>query len=323
MDDAFRGFKAAKCFEGNGPLVIFSVSGAGADGMYRKGYLVADATQRSFGVRLEAGRGEDLKQGGAFVNLLRKHARTAGIGRISRDPATGHVWLPLFTSRGEVPDYWVELAKTAPPEVRLVEKDGTLLIRKSSQGTYTKRRPLAAPLPAYPPGSGAEDLTDELARQLAALPAKDGRDDEGGAPDAAQARAAADASAADATAATVPAGVLPEYQRDVRDRLARRLKTVRKTLAKFHQQAVAADDVAALVRQAELLQAYLHIVPPGRRSSNWITRRRAASRSASRSTPSRRPARIWRRSSSVSRRPAAPRRRSASKSRRRSGRSRR
>ncbi len=227
--------KSSKCFEGNGAFVVFTVTAFEPGKPAAKFHLVADARPSTFGVRAEAERTDDLKTGGAVVNLLRKHARTSGIGRIARDPERGSIWLPLFTAGAE-PTFWVELARTSPPELRLVAADGTVLIRKSTQGSYTKRRPLEYPLPPFPLPETWETITPSL----------DAEPDE-------------DVDQPERSAAAP----LPEYQRLARDRLSRRHKTLRKALEKSVAQVPSQSDLAAFERQALFLQEHVALVKPG------------------------------------------------------------
>ncbi|MCX6110028.1 MAG: NFACT family protein [Proteobacteria bacterium] len=251
------GFKASKCFEGAGPVLIWAATTRLDDGRWWKGYLIADAQQQSFGVRLEAAKGDDLKVYGGVVTMIRKHARTAAIGAVLADPVHGHIWLPLFTGGGysETPRYWLQLAQGLPPELRFVDATGTALIRKSSQGTYTKRWTLPDSLPVYPPDGSLIDITMTL------LSAATMSADSTG-----EASASAELSPTDASdvrlVATPGASPLPDYQRSARDRLSRRLKTLHKSAQRLEQEQARAAASTQLSLQATQLAAFLHLVRP-------------------------------------------------------------
>lgn len=231
----FRAWRASKCYEGQGPFVLWQVLTGDAG----KQILVADATQRSFGVRLEAARTEDLKVDGAVVTTLRKHARTGGIGRIFKHLPTGDIWIPIHTTRGEIADLFVQLAMAAPPEIRVIDRERTVLVRKSSQGTYTKRRTLETPLLHELPAAELEDLSGAI------LSTAVKRDE------------------ADAEPAPTGAEVaLPDYQRDARDRLSRRVKTVRKAASRRSSEKQQADRESTLKADAEILRDHLHLIKP-------------------------------------------------------------
>lgn len=220
--------RITKSFEGNGAFVILRLG--------TQHHLVLDARPPTFGVRAEVERSEDLKVGGAFVNLLRKHARTAGLGAVTRDPVTASFWVPLFTG-GDQPTWWLEVAKGSPPELRLIDAQGTIHIRKSVQGTYTKRRTAERLPPGYPPPADYEDVTPDV-------PRADTEEEE------------------PARAPGASGEILPDYQREARDRVSRRLKTARKALDKARSQQVTPERVQDLERRAGILQARLHEVKP-------------------------------------------------------------
>ncbi len=221
--------RITKSFEGNGAFVILRLG--------TQFHLVVDARPQSFGVRVEAERSEDLKVGGAMVNLLRKHARTAGLGTVTRDPATSSFWLPLFTG-GDQPTWWLELAKSSPPELRFLDAQGTIHIRKSVQGTYTKRRQAETLPPAYPLPPSFEDVTPKAPSV-----------EEEKTPEAGEAAAPGQE-------------LLPDYQRSARDRVSRRLKTARKALEKARSQLLTPHAIEAMERRAGVLQSRLHEIKP-------------------------------------------------------------
>jgi len=265
-----RVFRTTKCFEGAGPFVVWSAAAPDPGGTLRKFHLFADARQGSFGVRINLVRGGDIVTGGAVVNILRKHAKTATIGRIFRDPTSGDIWLPIFVNAQAEPSFWLQLAKTQPPELRFVGQDNVALVRKSSQGSYTKRRTLATPLPAYPPGVGMEDLTEDLLIAASQLVAKDDFADVPAAGETTGSGAVGERTtgrdlAPDLTP-TQPRGMvkgpLPTFQREARDRLTRRVKTLQKSTARLRQQLKEAASAATLTQDAKLLVSHLHRVEP-------------------------------------------------------------
>jgi hypothetical protein len=262
-EPASTSLRALKSWEGNGPLVVLNVSayGGGIPEALKRFYLVIDANQRSAGVRAVEAKPEDLKPGGAIVGLLRKHARTGGIGGVWRAREGGDWWVPLFTSRGADPDLFLRVAHGSPPEVQLVTREREVLARKSSQGTYTKRRTLAGELPR--PGDGTFDdvtqaLLDALAKDLAAADAR-------AEPLPGSSLAPESLGATPRTDASSDAGdvILPEYQRAARDRLGRKLKTLRKSVAKTAGDVPDRSVLAGAERDAELLRAYLYRVREG------------------------------------------------------------
>ncbi|MCX6104206.1 MAG: hypothetical protein NTY08_00015, partial [Proteobacteria bacterium] len=252
--------KYSKCFEGHGPILAFAANAPDQTGSFRKFYLIVDANQQSFGIRAAPERFEEVKSTGAVVAIMRKHAKSGTIAGIFRESETGDYWLPIFTSRGDQPDFWLHLAVASPPELRFIDASGTALVRKSSQGTYTKRWQLNKPLPAYPVQVHA--LMEEISASLI---------ETSSAPEADLALENAATANHDTTttssfsSTSIPTnqGLLPDYQRSARDRIARRLKTVRKAMTKA--QSLSTDNNAALAaeHEAQLLQTFLSRVQPG------------------------------------------------------------
>ena len=243
--------KYSKCFEGHGPILAFAANAPDNTGSFRKFYLIVDANQQSFGIRTAPERFEEVKSTGSVVAIMRKHAKSGTIAGIFRESETGDYWLPMFTRRGELPDFWLQLAVASPPELRFIDASGTALVRKSSQGTYTKRWQLNKPLPTYPLQVSAlmEDISASLIQALGATEAE-----------------LAQENALTASASSTQTGLLPDYQRSARDRIARRLKTVRKAMTKA--QSLSTDNTAALAaeHEAQLLQNVLTRVQPGQAS---------------------------------------------------------
>jgi hypothetical protein len=244
--------KYSKCFEGHGPILAFAANAPDQTGHFRKFYLIIDANQQSFGISSAPERFEEVKSTGSVVAIMRKHAKSGTIAGIFRESETGDYWLPMFTSRGEHPDFWLQLAVASPPELRFIDASGTALVRKSSQGTYTKRWQLNKPLPTYPVQVNAlmEDISASLIEASSPAEADLGQEN------------ALTATSADTSTSTNPA-LLPDYQRSARDRIARRLKTVRKAMTKAQNLSTHNTAALAAEHEAQLLQNFLSRVLPG------------------------------------------------------------
>lgn len=235
--------RLSKSFEGQGAFLVLQVQVE-----REKGYLLVDANQRTAGVRQAEEKPDDLKPQGTLVNLLRKYVPSGGLGGVYRDRASGDLWLPLFTSRADTPHYWLQLCMCAPPEIRFIapEPHGSVaLARKSSQGSFTKRRPLEESLPAWPMDvTRHEDLTQTIWSPAQDEPAEE-----------------EEKEAAQTFALT--AGALPEYQRTARDRLNRRLKTIKKFVNRLGSDTPDEAAIAAAEAEAALLKTYLWRVKEG------------------------------------------------------------
>ena len=250
-------YKYSKCFEGHGPILAFAANTQDQTGSFQKFYLIIDANQQSFGLRTAAERFEEVKSTGSVVAIMRKHAKSGTIAGIFQESETGDYWLPIFTSRSDQPDFWLQLAVASPPELRFIDASGTALVRKSSQGTYTKRWQLNKPLPTYPVQVNPQ--MEDISASLIATSSQ-------AETDIGQENALTATSAATSTSTAIHPGLLPDFQRSARDRIARRLKTVRKAMTKA--QSLSTDNTAALAaeHEAQLLQTFLTRVHPGQAS---------------------------------------------------------
>lgn len=233
--------KLTKAWEGDGPFLVLFVTAFGG-GQTKKFYLTVDANQKTRGLRAETDKRLDLKVNGGVIAQLRKHAASGGLGGVWLHEASGDIWLPLYTRGGDhAPDAYIQLAEASPPEIRLILADNTVLVRKSSQGTFTKKRTFEGDLPLNADDTGFSDLTPTILAQLHAE----------------------DPEAASEALAEAPVGALPEHQREARDRLARKLKTVKKYVQKTAGKAVSLAAIADAEREATLLKENLYRVSEG------------------------------------------------------------
>ena len=259
---AQRGLRAVKSFEEQGPVVVWQVNVPFVGGL-KKFYLVLDANQKSFGARLEKSRSEDLKAGGAVVAQLRKQLPSGYVPGVYLDSGLGHLWIPFFRDKGPKPAFWIMLARLSPPEIRLVDAQGMILVRKSSQGSYTKKRPLEDHLPQWPPGSDLSDLLPDLLTAFQGLepePSSKASDPA----DSPETRPPLSPSPSKGHLNLGPD--LPEYQKTARDRLSRRAKTLRKSVERLEQELTAKKGLHLVEKRAQLLRDYLHLVMPGESS---------------------------------------------------------
>jgi hypothetical protein len=217
-----------KCWEGATPYLVWQAAGKDEGGGARRGFLIVDARQQTRGARLASAKPADLKATGSLASLLRKLGPTTvhAIGETDSG-----LWLVM--GKGDAaPDVWLQLSDDMPPELRIVTDDGTALMRRSNQGTYTKRRSLGLTPPQ------ADSMKPMMLSWPNERPQTSGE------------------------AASAP-GALPEYQRVARDRLARRLKTIKKSAGKESARGAAGGKGAAAAEAARRLAAALHGIAPG------------------------------------------------------------
>jgi hypothetical protein len=243
MADAVVG-RFTKSWEGQDPFLVLQIQTRRGE-EHVKGYLVVDARARK--VEATRTKPEGLKPSGSVASLLRKHAASGGLGRLLRGVERGDVWIPLFTERTPEPSFYLHLDGGSPAEISLVSAARQALVRRSSKGTYTKLKAWEGPLPHEQSDAATayRDVTDEL---LAALGGE-----ESPAPEA----------VAPAAAPPTETALLAEYQRTARDRLARRVKTLKKSLVSRKAKGKTDGELASLERQAKALGENLHRVREG------------------------------------------------------------
>lgn len=260
MSDA-RGLRAAKSFEEQGPIVLWQVSSQKISDP-KKFYLVLDANQKSFGVRLESTRSDDVKVGGAVVTQLRKQLASGYVPAILQHTLSGEFWVPFFTGKGDQPAWWMMLARASPPEIRLIDQTGLIHVRKSSQASYTKKRDLGAPLPSWPFGSEYKDLLQDLLTPWQNPPQEQTVGPSPLFPQDSE-KAFEESLPQGSTAAPLNVRDLPEYQKTARDKLARRAKTLRKSVARLASELSSKDDASQQEKAAGLLRQNVHLLQPG------------------------------------------------------------
>jgi predicted ribosome quality control (RQC) complex YloA/Tae2 family protein len=244
-------FKTQKGFEGKSAFYSWNCSFK-ANNTYLKGYLIADAEQQTFGVSLTESKPENLTPTGGVVAQLRKHAKSPTVGRILLDTATGDWWIELFLAPSDTPDFWFRLQAGKPPELSLIDKNKLVYIRKSSQGTFTKKRQYEGELPEQQDHRfqlmNSKLIADFLANsnQSKTEQKSEGLEEESMTDDR-----------------TSDSQILPDFQRDARDRLARRLKTVRKAGEKISSPESVAAQIKQAEKEAELIKTWLHLVHEG------------------------------------------------------------
>lgn len=239
----------SKVWEGQDPLLVLAVHSASppaGPGTTRaaRAYLLLDA--RNGSLVYQDDKPEGLNPKGAFFALMRKHAASGGISLIASDEENHAYWLALHTA-GPDPTHLLHLSRKPPYTLSLVRRDGVVLVRRSAQGTYTKSKTWDGP--ALPLGEAEGRRLQDLSSSLLHSGS--------GAPPSPSAAAPA------TTPGAAPGTPLSLGQREARDRLARRLKTVRRAREERKKKQTSAADLALSEVHARLLARYLHLVRPG------------------------------------------------------------
>jgi len=245
-------FKTQKGFEGKSAFYCWhcSFKDNQTSRNFAKAYLIADAEQQTFGVTLSETKPENLNPSGGVVAQLRKHAKSPTIGRIFKSTFNGDWWLELFLTPQPKPDFWVRLQASKPPELSLIDKNKVIYIRKSSQGTFTKKKQFDGDLPDLEMQHTFQIMNSVLIKEFLTT----------------KKHSEMDQSLEDSTAVYMPIlekQILPDFQREARDRLARRLKTLRKSDAKIPSPNSLREELEKTEKEADLIKAWLHLIKEG------------------------------------------------------------
>lgn len=232
--------RTAKSWQGKNPLYVFQSSFSGLNkemATVKKFFLVLDAQQETFGIRLSLQKPESLVLQGGMVNQVRKHCRGATIGDILKDESNGNLWLHLF-SQGQ--DWYIRLAKSRPPEMSLINPDGVIVMRLGMKGTFTKKKDLGEIQLGKDPhvksvkGALIQEFLSETAEVSGFVEAQDHDKTD-----------------------------VSKEQRVLVQKLKRKLKTYRKSLLKLESQHLSHHEMEDLAMKAGLLQSFGYLVKEG------------------------------------------------------------
>lgn len=206
-----------------------------------KGFMLVDASQELFGIRFVRDKPSELRPQANVVNIVRKHLPHAVLTDILSDRAHTIYWLLFARNREGQPDWYVRLRKDSPPELACITPEREVLIRMGQRGTFTVKKPFEDPFPI------ANDGTLHSVLDLLIEPLLQDKDQ----------------PAASEKAPKVELGTeISLKQRDARLRLARRLKTLHKSLAK-RGAVITKEELAQLKVEATLLKNYSYRIEAG------------------------------------------------------------
>jgi len=202
-------------------------------------YLVLSAHPRRHGPEIVAEKPSTANAAGNLASLCRTWGESLFLSAIWHDADSRTWWLP-FGSDGENPRACARLTGGSAPEITLVEcaPEPCVRMRLSTGGIFTKRRPLDFTLPHQMSGSERASLRDILPELLAAVVDH-----------------VRDEAIDEVPQLGEPDDLLPLYQREARDRLARRLKTLRKSIQKEERHKPIESAVEAARTDAHRLRA--------------------------------------------------------------------
>jgi hypothetical protein len=229
--------QAQKVWEGSDSSLVWQIRTQDKE----RFYLKVEVRGKETHITMSEDKPDGLKPNGSLVSFLRKFCKSAHIPHILRGENGAH-WIPLQSTSKAPPRLFIQVHPGSLAEIRIIDGDGVIRMRRNSQGTYTKRQNFEGPLPKGV--DGMTDLLPGLIPQPDSIELSEDREVHlsKGDPETSQ---------------------FPEYQRESRNRLARRLKTLKKSRDKMAASIASRTEIDALKSHATLLQTYLYKLQEG------------------------------------------------------------
>lgn len=223
--------QVAKCWRGQGQSLVWQGRLVGSKTL-NKVFLHACADPVGITASLE--KPFTQVQPSALIDLYRKHCRLASVLGIFQDPKLGHLWIEL--SHG----YRIQITCDKSKEIRIIDPAGCAIVRQGNQGTFTKRWQVPEDefAAAVDPSGLHLPIWDQILREKGAEQGVLEEDQR-----------------ADPVVLSGGTSIGPE-QRDLRRRLLRRLKTLRKAFAQQEVGLPQESRIETLVKEAEWLRQY-------------------------------------------------------------------
>lgn len=202
----------------------------------KKVYLIADTAKPNIGFRFSKEKPQNLKPSGAMVALVRKHAAQSVAFDIFYDKEQKLYTLATIAKSEKV---YFCINQSSPPMINLVIGSRNLA-RFGTKGCYTKACD-AEFMPAVVGQEKAVSILDELCAQVQTVEHED---------------------SANKNQTDAPVVVDAEI-RELRKRLNRRLKTLRKSSEKEAKKLPGVEEIKVLETQAKYLQSYAYLAKYG------------------------------------------------------------
>lgn len=219
-----------KCWVLSDPVFVWQLQISSRDEGRKKIFLLLDTRQQSRAVRLVTEKPDGAKSQAAPVEITRKHIPSGHLVACRTDPKNDDIWLQFLCGART---FWFVLTAAKPPELIILTQELEQLVRFGSQGTFTKRKSWAGELS---PPENAPDTLPQLLGQGSSDATKPG------------------------AATTDP---ISAEQKELRQKLRRKLKTLRKALAKQQENIPNAAAIDQGKNEALLLQQFLSLIPEG------------------------------------------------------------
>ncbi|MEZ4741881.1 MAG: NFACT RNA binding domain-containing protein [Bdellovibrionota bacterium] len=203
----------------------------------KKFYLVCDSSQINKGFSFAKTKPENIKNQGMAANMLRKYLPSAILYDLIQDTLSGDYWAIL--KRDQI--FYIRIEHSSPPQLSFIDANRTVLFRISNRGAYTKRQEFNGELPE----ANCNNFLSILSSTLEFYITKQAEDKEG--------------------RATPPQIKAPgfSFQREAKNRLARRIKTVKKSIQKLKSSIPDNNKISEQDLKSRLLQQYSYLIKEG------------------------------------------------------------
>jgi predicted ribosome quality control (RQC) complex YloA/Tae2 family protein len=191
----------------------------------KKIFIVVELVQNSSRISFTLEKPSATTSEAAMSNLLRKYASSTTLTQIIEDTESKDIWLELAKA-GATELFYVQISHERPPEFRFINSASEVLLRMSSQGTYTKKKPFEGVFPA-----GIAHKRDRLSDFLKTLNSERTPD-----------------------AQISENGLIGSAQKQLVAQLKRRLRTLKKSLNKTKSVTASQEDIELLEKQTGLMQ---------------------------------------------------------------------
>lgn len=163
---------------------------------------------------------------GAFAALSRKHINNAAMTAILTDVQRNNIWIPLYIG-GE--RWLLNIHHEGAVEISLISPQNESIVRLGAAGVFTKKKEARE----LPPFENLPDILYDELQKIQKVPSSESEKPQ---------------------AVPSPTLAVSPYQKEVRKRIARRLKTVRSAFSKLTKDIHSDEEIAKLEEEAHHLQ---------------------------------------------------------------------
>lgn len=225
LPDSNTRYNLQKVWEGQENFLTWQVQARTKEARI-KGYLTLKAGVRSTALTFSKDKPTPLKSAGSLVSILRKECRTASLLYYGKD-ATGGLWMQL-ASKGSI--FYIYLEASRPSTIHIVNSEGISICRRSSKGSYTKKKTICIPEMEY---------LSKLEISFCKNPNQHKQPPEN---------------------INVE---IPDYQKRLKSSLKRRYRTLKKSLFKLENSTQSPEKLQEMQLKAQLFEQNIHKIKPG------------------------------------------------------------